>query len=156
MKILYVCTHNRCRSVLSEALTNHLGGGKIEARSAGSQPVGEVHPLTKHYLAECGIPTNNLSSKSWDDMGAFKPDIVVTVCDSAAGESCPVWMGETLKLHWGLEDPSKIEGSDAQKAKAFRATIAEIEARVQRMLAYNFKGMDADVLRNTMAELGAH
>lgn len=155
MKILYICTHNRCRSVLSEALTNHMGGGKIEARSAGSQPVGEVHPLTKHYLAEHGVPTNGLSSKSWDDMEDFTPDVVVTVCDSAAGESCPVWMGKTLKLHWGLEDPSKIAGTDAEKAEAFRATIREIERRVERMLALDFSSMDQAVLKAAMAEMGA-
>ncbi|UTW59411.1 arsenate reductase ArsC [Kordiimonas sp. SCSIO 12603] len=156
MKILYICTHNRCRSVLSEALTNHMGGGKIEARSAGSQPVGEVHPLTKHYLAEHGVPTHGLLSKSWDDMEDFTPDVVVTVCDSAAGESCPVWMGKTLKLHWGLEDPSKIEGTDAEKAEAFRATIREIERRVERMLAFDFSSMDQAALKAAMAEMGAH
>ena len=156
MKILYICTHNRCRSVLSEALTNHVGGGRIEARSAGSQPVGEVHPLTKRYLAEHGVPTHGLSSKSWDDMEDFTPDLVVTVCDSAAGESCPVWMGKTLKLHWGLEDPSKIEGSDAEKAAAFRATISEIENRVERLLALDFAGIDQAALKAAMATLGAH
>ena len=156
MKILYICTHNRCRSVLSEALTNHVGGGRIEARSAGSQPVGEVHPLTKRYLAEHGVPTHGLSSKSWDDMEDFTPDLVVTVCDSAAGESCPVWMGKTLKLHWGLEDPSKIEGSDAEKAEAFRATISEIENRVERLLALDLAGVDQAALKAAMATLGAH
>ena len=90
MKILYICTHNRCRSILSEAITNHASQGVIEAKSAGSQPVGEVHPLSIKYLAQSGIATSGLTSQSWDEFEAFAPDVVVTVCDSAAGETCPV------------------------------------------------------------------
>ncbi|MDK2776556.1 MAG: arsenate reductase ArsC [Pseudomonadota bacterium] len=135
MKILYICTHNRCRSILSEAVTNHLSQGKIEARSAGSQPSGEVHPLSLKYLAEAGISTAGLKSQSWDEFEDFAPDLVVTVCDSAAGETCPVWFGKSLKVHWGLEDPSKLEGTEEEKAAAFRHTIRLIEERVQALLA---------------------
>ncbi|MFC3093509.1 arsenate reductase ArsC [Alteromonas sediminis] len=134
MKILYICTHNRCRSILSEAVTNHLSQGSIEAKSAGSQPVGEVHPLSLKYLAEAGIATEGLTSQSWDEFEDFAPDIVVTVCDSAAGEACPVWFGKTLKVHWGLEDPSKLTGSEEDIANAFRQTIAIIQQRVEALI----------------------
>ncbi|CCU72168.1 arsenate reductase ArsC [Thalassolituus oleivorans] len=134
MKILYICTHNRCRSILSEAVTNHLSQGEIEARSAGSQPSGEVHPLSLKYLAEAGISTTGLKSQSWDEFEDFAPDLVVTVCDSAAGETCPVWFGKSLKVHWGLEDPSKLDGTEEEKAAAFRHTIRLIEERVQALL----------------------
>ncbi|MEC9407047.1 MAG: arsenate reductase ArsC [Pseudomonadota bacterium] len=131
MKLLYICTHNRCRSILSEAVTNHRAGERITARSAGSQPAGEVHPLSLRYLDEAGYPTAGLRSQSWDVFEDFAPDVVITLCDSAAGEACPVWFGQAIKLHWGLEDPSKLEGD--QVADAFRETINRIEARVDAL-----------------------
>lgn len=135
MKILYICTHNRCRSILCEAITNHLAGVGMVAASAGSSPVGQVHPLTLQYLREAGVPAVGLYSKSWDELEEFAPDLVVTVCDSAANESCPVWFGSAVKLHWGLADPSKVEGSDEKKAQAFRTCIAEISARAKVLLS---------------------
>jgi len=93
MKILYICTHNRCRSILCEAITN-ASNGNVEARSAGSQPVGEVHPLSLKYLAERGFSTDGLQSQSWDEFEDYDADLVVTVCDSATGESCPVYFGK--------------------------------------------------------------
>lgn len=135
MNILYICTHNRCRSILSEAITRQKAEGIIHAQSAGSQPVGEVHPLSLKYLAQTGYRTDNLSSKSWDNLGDFVPDVVITVCDQAAGESCPLWLGATPKLHWGLSDPSKLDGSDAQKQQAFLAIIHEIDQRVDQLIA---------------------
>ena len=134
MKILYVCTHNRCRSILCEAITNSLGCGRLHAKSAGSQPSGEVHPLTLGYLAEAKIPVNGLASKSWNNLNGFEPDVVMTVCDSAAGESCPLWLGDSIKVHWGLEDPSRIEGADDQIAAAFESTIAVITQRVNGLM----------------------
>ena len=135
MKILYICTHNRCRSILSEAVTNAKSQGAVIAKSAGSQPSGEVHPLSLKYLAARGIDTQGLVSQSWDEFESFEPDVVVTVCDSAAGEACPVWFGKTIKLHWGLEDPSKLEGSEEELAAAFNLTIDLIEARVNKLIA---------------------
>lgn len=155
MKILYICTHNRCRSILSEAITNHLSKGRIIAKSAGSQPVGEVHPLSIQYLNEAGISTEGLSSQSWDEFEDFAPDIVITVCDSAAGESCPLWMGGTLKLHWGLVDPSKLQGSDKELAEAFRQTIIEISERVKALMAIDFATLDTSALKQALAKLGA-
>lgn len=140
MNILYICTHNRCRSILSEAITRQRAAGVIHAMSAGSQPSGEVHPLSIKYLAESGYTTDDLASKSWDNLSdaqgnTFVPDVVITVCDQAAGESCPLWLGQTPKLHWGLSDPSKLDGTDAQKRDAFLATIKHIEQRVDALKA---------------------
>lgn len=141
MKILYICTHNRCRSILSEAITNHLAQGKMQAFSAGSQPVGQVHPLSLKYLAERGISVAGLRSQSWDEFATEQPDIVVTVCDNAAAESCPVWFGNTVKIHWGLPDPSKLDGSEHAIRDAFYAVMDTIEQRVQKLLALELEHM---------------
>ena len=154
MKILYICTHNRCRSILSEAITNHRSQGKVLARSAGSQPAGEVHPLSLKYLAEAGISTDGLKSESWDDFEDFAPDVVITVCDSAAGEVCPLWFGKTTKLHWGLEDPSKLQGNEEELANAFRKTIGIIEQRVDQLIA--IASMDAEHRDVALRELTAN
>ncbi|OOV85985.1 arsenate reductase ArsC [Oceanospirillum linum] len=155
MNILYICTHNRCRSILSEAITNQIAGGRITAKSAGSQPSGEVHPLSIQYLKEAGISVSGLQSQSWDDLEAFKPDLVVTVCDSAAREACPVWFGDAVKVHWGLADPSRVEGRDEEKATAFRACIAEITARVNKLLLLADKGLTGEALKAGLIDLGA-
>lgn len=144
MKILYICTHNRCRSILSEAITNHLAKGKLQAFSAGSQPAGKVHPLSLKYLEEKGISIEGLKSQSWDDFEVEQPDIVVTVCDSAAAESCPVWFGDTVKIHWGLADPSKLDGSEAEIRDAFYKVMNTIEQRVEKLLALNLESLSKD------------
>lgn len=156
MKILYICTHNRCRSILSEAITNQQSGGAIVAKSAGSQPVGEVHPLSIKYLKEAGVSVEGLQSQSWDEFEDFAPDIVITVCDSAAGESCPVWFGKSLKVHWGLSDPSKIKGSEEEIAEAFRECIALITERVNILTDLANKSLRSEQLKLALAELGAH
>ncbi len=155
MKVLYICTHNRCRSILSEAITNHVAGDVITAKSAGSQPVGEVHPLSLKYLNEAGIPTEGLQSQSWDEFEAFAPDLVITVCDSAAGESCPVWFGKSVKVHWGLSDPSKLTGSEEDIARAFNDTIAQISARVTDLKTIAEQPFTPNSLRASLAKLGA-
>lgn len=131
MNLLYLCTHNRCRSILSEAITRQNAKGVIDVRSAGNHPTGEVHPLTLKYLSEMRYDTQGLSSKAFVN---FKPDLVITVCDLAAQEKCPLWLGNTPKLHWGLSDPSKLEGTDEEKRQAFLATIHEIERRVDKLI----------------------
>lgn len=151
MKILYVCTHNRCRSILSEAITNQLSNGRLQAYSAGSQPVGEVHPLSIRYLAEQGFPTENLKSKSWDEFEALQPDIVVTVCDSAAAEVCPVWFGDTLCIHWSLTDPSKLQGCEAEIRDAFYSVMGTIKQRVEKLLDLNL-----EVLSKTERQIRLH
>jgi len=156
MKILYICTHNRCRSILSEAISNLMSDGRIIAKSAGSQPAGLIHPLTVHYLQEAGVPTEGLYSKSWDELESFAPDIVITVCDSAAQESCPVWFGKAVKVHWGLADPSKVNGSEAEQALAYEACITKIKQRIHAFLALQFELMDSSALQQALQELGTN
>jgi len=110
MKLLFICTHNRCRSILAEAITNHLANGKI---------IGEVHPLSLKFLAEHNISIENLRSQSWDAFEDFQPDVILTMCDSAAAEKCPVWFSKSGQVHWGLEDPSKKSGSEAELRESF-------------------------------------
>lgn len=156
MKILYICTHNRCRSILSEAITRQRAGDLLDARSAGSQPAGEVHPLSLRYLAQRGYRTEGLQSQSWDAFEDFAPDLVVTVCDSAAGEACPLYFGKSVKVHWGLSDPSKIEGSEAELEQAFMACIDEIERRVDQLIELAKGRPSPESLRAALAALGAH
>jgi arsenate reductase len=156
MKILYICTHNRCRSILSEAITNSIARDVIDAKSAGSQPAGVVHPLSLKYLAQTGYSTYGLQSQSWDDFEDFHPDIVVTVCDSAAGESCPLYFGNSLKVHWGLSDPSKAAGDESQIEQAFLACIDEIANRVHTLKDIASKGLDKAELKAALAAVGVH
>lgn len=153
MKILYICTHNRCRSILSEALTNHLSKGKLQAFSAGSQPAGQVHPLSLKYLAEKGVSIDGLKSQSWDDFEVEQPDIVITVCDSAAAEACPVWIGQSVRVHWGLPDPSKLQGAEKEIRDAFYAVMETIEKRIQQLLTLDFDAMTKSELQNRLNQL---
>lgn len=155
MKILFICTHNRCRSILSEAIANHQNDARLVAASAGSQPAGEVHPLSLKYLQEAGISTQGLKSQSWDELESFEPDVVVTVCDSAAGEACPVWFGKSIKLHWGLEDPSKVQGSEDVVKAEFLKCMALIEQRMQAILALDLNTLKGDELKTELLKLGA-
>ncbi|NRB40227.1 MAG: arsenate reductase ArsC [Pseudomonadales bacterium] len=137
MKLLFICTHNRCRSILAEAICRHLGQDQLISASAGSAPVAEVHPLSLKYLSQQGINTDGLRSQSWLDVQDFKPDMVITVCDSAAGESCPLWMGNTAKAHWGLPDPSRVEGTDDQIQQAFLQVMQVLSKRINTLLEYS-------------------
>lgn len=134
MKLLFICTHNRCRSILCEAIVSQRGAGALQAASAGSAPVDAVHPLTLRYLEERGYSTDGLQSQSWHDLEGFEPDRAITVCDSAAGEVCPLWMGEVDKHHWGLPDPSRIEGDEVAIRSAFMAVIDRIEAKADEWM----------------------
>ena len=131
--ILFVCTHNACRSILCEVIAREMAGNRLRAASAGSHPTGEIHPLTLEYLKEHNYSTDGLSSKSLDEVAHFKPDIVITVCDSAAGESCPVWLDRAEKVHWGLIDPTAIEGAKEARQKVFDEVIRIIESRMQSL-----------------------
>ncbi|GAB3376299.1 arsenate reductase ArsC [Spongiibacter taiwanensis] len=153
MKILFICTHNRCRSILSEAICNHVGGAELQGVSAGSQPVGEVHPLSLKFLAERGVSTAGLRSKSWQDFADDQPDLAITVCDSAAGESCPLWMGNCPKVHWGLPDPSRLEGDENTLREAFFAVMDCIEARLKALLATDLSNGDAASIKAVMASI---
>jgi arsenate reductase len=152
---LFICTHNRCRSILGEAIANHLAKGKIIAYSAGSQPAGKVHPLSIKYLQARGIATAGLKSQSWDEFESVEPDVVITVCDSAAKETCPVWFGNCVKVHWGLPDPSKLQGSEEEIQNAFFAVMDTIESRIRKVLALNLDEMSDSELQiqlNALAE----
>ena len=135
MKILFLCTHNACRSILSEVITRNLAGDQIEVSSAGSHPAGEVHPQTLLHLKRRGYPTAHLTSKGLDAVADFAPDAVITVCDQAAQESCPVWLGSAVKAHWGLADPTRVASSATAMDSVFDIVMATIEARTQRLLA---------------------
>lgn len=135
--VLVLCTGNSARSVLGEALINHLGGGRWKAYSAGSHPTGKVNPLSLEVLREKGLPAEGYRSKSWDEFAAAdapQMDLVITVCDNAAGEVCPIWPGAPRKVHMGFPDPAAAEGSHEEKLAAFREVYAMIEAKVRRLV----------------------
>ena len=134
MRLLFICTHNRCRSILCEAVAAQRGSGLLRAASAGSAPAESVHPLTIHYLRERGYETCGLRSQSWHDLKSFQPERVVTVCDSAAGETCPLWLEDVEKLHWSLIDPSRVDGDKEAIRDAFMVVIDLIENRVDEWL----------------------
>ncbi len=135
--VLVLCTGNSARSILGEAIVNRLGDGRIIGYSAGSHPKGAVHPGALRLLQRHGYPTDGLRSKSWDEFsGADAPtiDAVITVCDNAAGEMCPVWPGQPVKAHWGLPDPAAVEGNDAAVDAAFEATHTALLKRITQMI----------------------
>lgn len=133
-KVLVLCTGNSCRSVMGEALFNHLGKGLIEAFSAGSQPAGYVHPKSIETLQRHGIEAGNPRSKSWDEFEGQDFDLVVTVCDSAAAESCPVFFGVKKKLHWSTPDPAKATGTEAEINAAFDEAFFMLKDRIENYL----------------------
>ncbi|MCR6632914.1 MAG: arsenate reductase ArsC [Magnetospirillum sp.] len=138
INVLVLCTGNSARSVMAECLINDLGGGRWKAYSAGSHPTGTVNPLSIHILKEKGHAIDGLRSKSWDEFaqpGAPRMDLVITVCDSAAGEVCPVWPGHPAKLHMGFPDPAAAGGSPEERLAAFRQVYDSIEAKVRRLIA---------------------
>ena len=137
INVLVLCTGNSARSVLAECLINDLGQGKWRAYSAGSHPTGKINPLSIEILKEKGHSTEGLRSKSWDEFaGADAPcmDLVITVCDNAAGEICPIWPGAPRKLHVGFPDPAAAEGTHEQRLAAFRDVYAMIEAKICRLI----------------------
>lgn len=155
MRVLFMCTANSCRSILSEALFNHLAPAGFEAVSAGSFPKGQVLPRSLTTLQQAGISTEGLSSKGNDAFAGNPPDILITVCDKAAGEACPVYFGPALKSHWGLEDPSDVVGDEASIDAAFRATLARIERRCQAFFALPFDTLARDELKRELDRIGA-
>ena len=138
LNVLVLCTGNSARSILGEALLNHLGHGKVRGFSAGSQPAGRVNPLALRVLAENGIPTRTFYSKSWDEFArpeAGAMDIVITVCDAAAEETCPWWPGAPMRAHWGLPDPAAVQGTEDERLQSFRETYAKMRTRIERLIA---------------------
>lgn len=154
MRVLFMCTANSCRSILSEALFNHLAPEGFTAVSAGSFPRGQVLPRSLVALERAGIATAGLSSKGNDAFAGDPPDIVITVCDKAAGEACPVYFGPALKAHWGLDDPSEVRGDEASVDAAFAATLARIEQRCRAFLDLPFDALSRDELRHELERIG--
>lgn len=155
MKILFMCTHNSCRSILSEALFNHLAPEGVEAVSSGSFPSGRVNQRALQTLEAAGISTAGLSSKASDAFEGSPPDIVITVCGRAAGEACPIFFGPALKAHWGLADPSEASGSEAEITAAFEATLAKIHKRVSAFIVLPLKTMSPDQIKAELNRIGS-
>lgn len=155
--VLFLCTGNSARSILAEALMNHLGKGRFRAFSAGSHPTGKVNPWAIKLLENQGLPVAGLRSKSWDEFGAPDApplDFVFTVCDNAAGEVCPFWPGQPMTGHWGVEDPAAVEGDDALKMLAFRRAFRELENRIKLFASLPFQSLDKIRLKNKLDEIG--
>lgn len=149
MNVLFLCTGNSCRSLISEAVFNHLAPAGWHAISAGSQPTGKLNERALALLSSKGVPTAGYYSKSWDDL-PLTPAIVVTVCASAAGETCPAYLGPVLRTHWGVEDPSHVSGTEEEINAAFETAYAILRARIESFLA-----LPLDELANDKARLKA-
>lgn len=156
--VLVLCTGNSARSILGEALFNHLGQGRVRAFSAGSKPKGVPHPGALRLLERRGINTAPFRSKSWDEFTAPDAppiDLAITVCGNAAGEACPVFLGSPLKAHWGLSDPADVTGTEAEVDAAFEDTWRRLEMRVRAFLALDRGAMDPRALMAALADIGA-
>ncbi|KAA0943372.1 MULTISPECIES: arsenate reductase ArsC [unclassified Pseudomonas] len=147
MKVLFMCTANSCRSILSEALFNHLAPEGFHAISSGSFPKGQVLPRSLSTLEAAGISTEGLYSKGNEAFEGSPPNIVITVCDKAAGETCPVYFGPAIKAHWGLEDPSDLNSDEAHIDAAFHATLETIETRCRAFFALPFSSLSPTELK---------
>jgi arsenate reductase len=155
--VLFLCTGNSARSILAESLLNHWGRGKFQAYSAGSFPTGEVNPIALELLRRLDIPTDGLRSKSWDEFettDAPQLDFVITVCDNAAGEVCPVWPGHPITAHWGLPDPAAVEGTASEKMMAFRDTLRALENRIRPLVELPIASLDRLKLQDQVREIG--
>jgi len=155
--VLVLCTGNSARSILAEVLFNVLGKGKFIAHSAGSKPAGRVNPFALELLQQQGFSTEGLRSKNWDEFaapGAPQIDFIFTVCDNAAGETCPVWPGKPATAHWGIPDPAAVTGDDAAKRAAFRKAFEQLARRIQLFLSLPIASLDKLTLKEKLAEIG--
>jgi protein-tyrosine-phosphatase len=155
--VLFLCTGNSARSILSEALLNRRGQGQFRAFSAGSHPAGRVNPFALELLQRLGYVTDGLRSKSWDEFaapGAPELDFVFTVCDNAAGEVCPMWPGQPITAHWGVPDPAAVEGTEEQKRKAFDEAFLILDRRISLFLSLPIRSLERLVLQERLSEIG--
>ncbi|SFZ86725.1 arsenate reductase [Devosia enhydra] len=156
--VLFLCTGNSARSILGEALLNHVGAGQFQAYSAGSAPKGQVHPMALEVLSRAGISTNGLRSKSWEEFavpGAPKMDFVFTVCDNAAGEACPIWPGQPMTAHWGIEDPAAVTGPEFQQRAAFEEAMGFMRNRIAAFVNLPLASIDRMALSSRLRGIGA-
>ena len=154
--VLFLCTGNSARSILAESILNDLGQGRFKAFSAGSHPAGEVNPFAIEFLLKAGLPIDGLRSKSWDEFaapGAPEMRIVITVCDSAAEEACPLWPSNPVRLHWGYADPSSAPGGATGQRAAFEHTRQSLATRLQRLLALPLASRGAAALHTELSRL---
>jgi len=155
--VLFLCTGNSARSIMAESILNQLGGGQFAAHSAGSFPSGKVHPLALELLRQNRIPTEHLRSKPWDEFaepGAPKLDFVFTVCDKAAGETCPIWPGQPMTAHWGVADPAAAPGTDEQKRHAFFNAFRELSQRIRIFTSLPIRSLDRIKLQERLDSIG--
>lgn len=152
--ILVLCTGNSCRSIMAEAIFNHLGAGRVRAYSAGSQPTGAVHPQSLATLERHGIPAAGYRSKSWDEFSETPLNLVITVCDNAAGETCPIFFGAPLKAHWGAPDPAHAQGTEAEIHTEFDRVFLLLKQRIEAFLALPFEEMDKVDLTTELQRIG--
>ena len=155
--VLFICTGNSARSIMAEGLLNHLARGRFAAHSAGSHPSGTVNPIALSTLQALRIPSDGMRSKNWDEFAtpAAPPlDFVFTVCDSAAGEMCPVWPGQPMTAHWGAPDPAAFVGPDDEKARVFMATAVTLKRRIELMLALPIHQLDAMAIQRELKQIG--
>lgn len=155
--VLFLCTGNSARSILAEATLNNIGADRFRAYSAGSHPAGKVNPLAVELLQRLGIATEGLRSKSWDEFeGQDAPtlDFVFTVCDNAAGEACPVWLGHPVTAHWGVPDPAAIEGTDIEKTAAFRDAFIALRHRIELFASLPLDQLDRIAIHEHVKAIG--
>jgi protein-tyrosine-phosphatase len=156
-RVLFLCTHNSARSIIAECVMNRLGRARFKAYSAGSLPRGTIHPSTLQLLKKLNYDTSGLRSKSWEEFakpGAPALDFVFTVCDDAAGETCPVWPGQPMSAHWGLPDPSRVEGADAERALAFADTHRMLNQRISVFCSLPLASIDRLSLLSKLDAIG--
>ena len=157
--VLFLCTGNSARSILAEVLIEHWGKGRFKGYSAGSLPKGAVHPIALDLLENLHLPTGGLRSKSWNEFarpGASVMDFVFTVCNQAAGETCPVWPGNPVTAHWGVPDPAAVEGAEAEQRRAFRDAYLALENRIKRFVALPIDKLDRLAIKRKVDEIGRH
>lgn len=155
--VLFLCTGNTARSVLAEGILRKEGAGRFAAFSAGSQPKGAVNPFAVKVLGAFGYPTDGYRSKSWDEFArpdAPRMDFIFTVCDSAAGEACPVWPGHPATAHWGIEDPAAVKGTDVEKERAFNEAFRFMRNRISAFVALPLASLDAMALQHRLKDIG--
>lgn len=155
--VLFLCTGNSARSVMAEALVTTMSKGRCKGFSAGSKPSGKVNPFAIEQVKKTGYPVDGLRSKSWDEFAAPEAphmDFIITVCDNAAGEACPIWPGHPATAHWGFEDPAAVEGSDEEKRAAFDKIFKQIMARMNVFVSLPMHTLDTQAIRQEIRQIG--